>query len=198
MRVASNSCREEFLVMKNLVNFVAFQAVWFAAVVGASQDLWWPGPVAAVVFAIGHMLSPMRARGDALLIAVALGLGAIIDSIFAATGALAYAAPFPSAQLAPLWILALWVGFALTLNHSLAYLAHRPLVATIAGAVVGPISYWSAGRVFGAVKLGDPLWRSVLALSFGWAVAMLVLSLVSRGSVPGSTIASNSSMEKGI
>ena len=168
--------------MKNLVNFVAFQAVWFCAVVGASYGLWWPGPIAALVFAIAHMLSPMRVRDDGLLIVVALLLGVIIDSAYAFSSVLTYAAPFPSSQLAPLWILALWVGCALTLNHSLAYLAHRPLVATIAGAIVGPISYWSAGRAFDAVKLGAPLWRSVIALSLGWAVAMLVLSLVARRS----------------
>lgn len=178
--------------MKNVVNFVAFQAVWFAAVVGASYGLWWLGPIAAVVFAIAHMLSPVRLPGDGLLMVVALLLGAIIDSGYAFSGVLTYAAPFPSAQLAPLWILALWVGFALTLNHSLAYLAHRPVVATVAGAVVGPISYWSAGRAFDAVTLGDPLWRSVIALSLGWAGAMLVLSLVARRSVKISPSASKS------
>ncbi|MFZ2236474.1 MAG: DUF2878 domain-containing protein [Dokdonella sp.] len=182
--------------MKNLINFVAFQAVWFAAVVGASYGLWWLGPIAATVFAIAHLVSPMRIRGDGLLIVVALLLGVVIDSAYAFSGALTYAAPFPSAQLAPLWILALWVGFALTLNHSLAYLAHRPVVATIAGAVVGPISYWSAGRAFDAVTLGDPLWRTVLALSVGWAFAMLVLSLVARRSLRTSTTPETQSTEK--
>lgn len=182
--------------MKNLVNFVAFQVVWFAAVIGASKGLWWPGPVAVVVFAIAHLSSPMRVGGDGLLIAVALLLGVIIDSAYAVSGVLSYTAPFPSTQLAPLWILALWVGFALTLNHSLAYLAHRPLIATIAGAVVGPISYWSAGRAFDAVELGDPLWHSVFALSFGWAGAMLVLSLVARRSVLFPPIGASTSAEK--
>lgn len=182
--------------MKNLINFIAFQAVWFVAVIGASKGLWWPGPVAVALFAIGHLMSPMRVRGDGLLIGVALLLGAIIDSLYAISGVLTYAAPFPSTQLAPLWILALWVGFALTLNHSLAYLAHRPLIAAIAGAIVGPISYWSAGRVFGAVILGDPLWRSVIALSAGWAIAMLVLSMVARRSVHARTIDASKSKEQ--
>lgn len=183
--------------MKNLVNFIAFQGVWFAAVVGASYGLWWPGPIAATVFGIAHMLSPMRSAGDGLLIVVALLLGCVVDSAYALSGALTYAAPFPSTQLAPLWILALWVGFALTLNHSLAYLAHRPVVATIAGAVVGPISYWSAGRAFDAVKLGDPLWRSVIALSLGWALAMLVLSLFStRSGKPALSPSASNGLEK--
>lgn len=182
--------------MKNLVNFVAFQMVWFAAVIGASKGFWWPGPVAVVVFAIAHLSSPMRVRGDGLLIAVALLLGVIIDSVYAYSGVLSYAAPFPSTQLAPLWILALWVGFALTLNHSLAYLAHRPVIAAVAGAIVGPISYWSAGRAFGAVTLGEPVWRSVLALSTGWLAAMLVLSVVARRSVEPSTIAASEPSER--
>ena len=181
--------------MKNLVNFVAFQAVWFAAVIGASTGLWWPGPVAVVMFAAAHLMSHMRVSGDGLLIVVALLLGAVVDSAYAFSGVLAYATPFPNQQLAPLWILALWAGFALTLNHSLAYLAHRPLAAAIAGAIVGPISYWSAGRAFGAVTLGGPVWRSLLALSAGWTIAMLVLSLVARRSSAASTMAVSQAAE---
>lgn len=166
--------------MKFWINFIGFQIVWFAAVLGASKGLWWPGPLAAFVFATVHLLGPMRLRGDASLVIVALLLGCVVDSAYASSGVLRYAAPFPSTQFAPLWILGLWAGFALTLNHSLAYLARRPWVAAVAGAIVGPISYWSAGRAFDAVQLGGPLWRSLVALSVGWTIAMLVLSLVAR------------------
>lgn len=166
--------------MKFWINFIAFQIVWFAAVVGASKGLWWPGPLAALLFVGIHLASPLRARGDGVLVAFALLLGFIVDSTYATGGIMAYAAPFPSTQLAPLWILALWAAFALTLNHSLAWLARRRLYAAIAGAVVGPISYWSAGRAFGAVTLSEPLWQSLLALGIGWMVAMTALSIAAR------------------
>lgn len=162
------------------INFIGFQIVWFAAVVGAGKGLWWPGPVAALVFVVAHLLSPLRRRGDGALVLIALLLGAVIDSTYATGGILRYAAPFPSAQLAPLWILALWAAFALSLNHSLAWLTRNQWIAGLTGAFVGPMSYWSAGRAFGAVSLGEPLWQSLLALSIGWMVAMTGLSLLAR------------------
>ncbi|MEO7936619.1 MAG: DUF2878 family protein, partial [Dokdonella sp.] len=74
----------------------------------------------------------------------------------------------------------LWVGFALTLNHSLHYLNSRPLIVAPLAAVLGPISYYSAGRVWGAVSIAQPVWIALVVLGLCWLVSMLVLSLASR------------------
>ena len=50
-----------------------------------------------------------------------------------------------SLPIAPFWMLALWIAFATTLNHSMRWLMHRPVVAAIGGAVFGPLAYL-AGR----------------------------------------------------
>ena len=161
--------------MRFWINFIVFQLVWFAAVGGAAQGHAWAGPLAFVVFAVAHFATTPRVNGDLRLMLVAIVLGTMADSLMAASGLAVYAAPVPSAQLAPVWIIALWAGFALTLNHSLSWMTRRPLLAAVLGGTLGPLSYLVAGRVWGAVNFAEPLLRSLVVLGTCWFVALLVL-----------------------
>ncbi len=166
--------------MKNWINFIAFQIVWFAAVGGAANSIWWAGPVALVIFAIYHFRSGSAAPGDFKLMWLALALGFAADTLMATSGLSSYSSAVPAAPIAPFWILSLWAGFALTLNHSLNYLNSRPLIIVPVAAIVGPISYYGAGRVWGAVSISTPVWIALVVLGACWFVSMLVLSLASR------------------
>ena len=163
------------------VNVVGFQAVWLASVGGAGAGLAWAGPLAAGLFAALMLRYGGKARADLRLLAVALPLGLLLDSLFAASGWLVYAEAWPWASLAPVWIWSLWVGFALTLNHSMAFLRDRPLAAVALGAVGGPLAYWTAAGAFEAVSFGAPVAWVVGALALGWgAVLPLVFHLDQR------------------
>jgi hypothetical protein len=69
--------------------------------------------------------------------------------------------------LVPVWILALWVAFASTLNVSLAWMQGRYLLSVLFGAGGGPLAYFGAQNI-GAVNLPDTM--SYVALGVGWAV----------------------------
>lgn len=166
--------------MRNAINFVAFQLVWFAAVGGAAHSLWWAGPAAFLVFAAYHLRRGVRARGDLRLMVLALGLGFVTDTLMAATGMSSYASAVPPAPLAPLWILSLWAGFAFTLNHSMHWLTARPLLVSPLAAILGPLSYYGASRVWGAVTITAPLMHAVGLLGLCWLLSMAVLSLAAR------------------
>lgn len=166
--------------MKNWINFIAFQIVWFAAVGGAANAIWWAGPLALVIFALYHFYSGAAVRGDFKLMWLALALGFVTDTLMAGSGLSTYSSPVPPAPFAPLWILSLWAGFALTLNHSLHYLNSRPIIVAPVAAVVGPISYYGAGRVWAAVSIKQPVWIALVVLGICWLVSMLVLSLAAR------------------
>lgn len=157
------------------LNFIFMQLVWFAAVGGAGRGIAWAGPLAFVAFAAAHFAFAPRVPGEWRLMAAAILLGGATDSLMTAAGFATYASPVPSTQLAPVWIIALWAGFALTLNHSLAWMTRRPLMAALIGGVVGPLSYLGAGRLFNAVTFAEPLLRSLAVLGACWFVAMLVL-----------------------
>ena len=88
--------------------------------------------------------------------------------------------------VAPPWIVAMWALFAITLNYSLGWLRGRWILATILGAIAGPLSYWAGVRM-GALEFVDPV-KAVIALAIGWGVATpLLLALAQRfgGAAPG-------------
>lgn len=177
--------------MNNWINFIAFQLVWFAAVAGAGYGFWWLGPLGLLIFGALHFRRGVSVRGDFKLMWLALVLGFVTDTLMAATGMSSYAAAVPAAPLAPLWILSLWMAFALTLNHSMRWLTARPLLVAPLAAIVGPLSYYGAARVWGAVTLIASPSKALGLLGLCWLVSMFVLSLAARrfGRAPDNSVA---------
>jgi hypothetical protein len=172
--------------MKFLFNFFGYEAVWFAAVIGAGRGLWWPGVAAAGVFAILHLIiaaeTPHKRAIDFKLVAAAVGLGVLLDGGLALSGLIDYGADdiaLPPGG-APLWILSMWAAFALTLRHSLGVLSRKPLLAFIVGAIFGPLAYIGAERGWNAAQLAEPTWQATTALAIGWGISMWVLALLAR------------------
>ncbi len=162
------------------INAIAFQIVWTCAVAGAAYGAAWAGPIAVGLFAVYQLRVSRTARSDAWLIAFALVLGGISDSLLANTQIVSYASAWPSEAFAPVWILALWVNLALTVNHSLAVLQRNLYAAAILGALGAPLSYSIAARAWHAVWLAEPLATTLLILAALWAIATPVLCAVAR------------------
>ncbi|WZB77275.1 DUF2878 domain-containing protein [Achromobacter insuavis] len=158
--------------MRFWANLLGYQLVWFSAVIGAGRGLAWPGVVSALVFIAAQLACSVTWRADLKLAAAAMLCGCLLDGALSALGWSVYAA---DAWPAPRWILALWAAFALTLNHSLAYLRPRRWLACGFGAIGGPLAYW--GRAgWQAVQFdappGAPLPR--------WRWAGLILPALTR------------------
>lgn len=171
--------------LANVANVVGYQAVWLASVAGAGIGLAWAGPVVALAFVVATLAFGGKRAQDLRLLAVALPLGILLDTAFAASGWLRYAEPWPWTWAAPAWIWSLWAGFAMTLNHSMAFLRERPLAAALLGLFGGPLAYWAAAGAFDAVSFGAPVAWVMGALAVGWAVVMPALfALDSRLAAP--------------
>lgn len=162
------------------INTVAFQLVWMAAVGGAAHGLWWAGPVAVCVFAAWQLSVSSEARSDVILIALAVAVGAVADSLLAHLHLVRYTSPVPTADFAPVWILALWASLALTINHSLAVLQRDLRIAALFGALGAPLSFSIADRAWHAVKLAEPLPMTLFALAALWTVATPLLAGTAR------------------
>jgi hypothetical protein len=163
--------------MSNLYNFCAFQLAWFACVLGAAQGPSWAGVVAVAVLVAFHLRSaPWWRREVALLVFAAL-IGLSFDSLLAALDWIDYRGATPLPDMAPFWIVALWVAYATTLNVSLSWLKGRLPLAVALGAVGGPLAYLGGARL-GALALTSE-W-AVPALAFGWAVLTPLLVVVAQ------------------
>ena len=174
--------------MHKVINAVLFQLAWFGFVAGAARNMAWLGLI-PLVFLAGHALRDASTRrGDLLLAVAALAIGLVLDGSFARANLLVYADAEPTLVGAPWWILAMWLAFAWTLNHSLTYLQKHLGVAMALGVVAGPFSYYIAGRAWGALEfIGDARMTLVwLAITWGVATGMLVL-LARRFAAPQSS-----------
>jgi len=155
-----------------LLNIVGFQTVWFACVAGAGRGLLWPGLLACAVFAAIVLTLGGKRREDLRALALILPIGIAIDSAFAASGWLAYALPWPWVHAAPVWIVALWIGFILTINHSLDFLRGRPWLAALFGLIGGPVAYAASANVLGAVSFGVAPMLALSAVALAWALVL--------------------------
>ena len=150
------------------VNFVVFQAGWWACVLGAAHDMATAGSLFAVVIIAAHIALVAQPLRELRLVAIALLIGVVWDSALLMSGWLDFHSGFLVPGMAPHWILALWALFAITLNHSLAWLQGRLVAAALLGAIAGPMAYWGGVQI-GAVVFIEPL-NAVLALAAGWAI----------------------------
>lgn len=168
--------------MKLWLNFVGYEIVWFVAVIGAARGLTWPGVLAVALFALWQCAVSSRRLTELKLMALAVGCGLVFDGFLAASGMVRYAVPYPSLPPggAPLWILALWVAFALTLTQCLRYLQKNLWVAALFGGVGGPLVFWCAGRAWGVVHFPAPSGHELTALAVGWGLAMPLLAGMAR------------------
>ena len=155
-------------------NVASVNIGWFGCVLPAAAGMPWVGlPIVGVLVAIHIGLTDARRRE--LLTLLAAGVtGYVLDSAGVLAGAFAFP---PAAQLGgptTLWMVAMWLNFAVCLNVALHWLSGRPLLAITLGALGGPVAY------LGGLQLGGMLAPNGMAPLIGfvalqWAVAMPVL-----------------------
>lgn len=163
-----------------ILNGIAFQLVWMTCVWGGATGQWWLGPIAVLAFAGWHLPRCRDAVGEFWLLVAVAGIGFALDSLWAGSGMLTYETPSPSPSLAPVWIVALWAGFALTLNHSLSFLARRPILAGVFGAVGGPLSFWIGANWWHAVEFSAPAPLVLMVLATAWGLVTPMLLILAR------------------
>lgn len=160
-----------------LTNLFAFQAAWFSGVAGASQGHPWLGPLVTVPLLVYHFTSVRQPRREAAFLLAVTLLGCMLDQLLVAGGLLRYAGTTHPA-LIPAWIVALWIGFATTLNSSLRWLQGKTILAALFGFAGGPLSYWAAARL-GAVEMPHTI-SALAVIAVAWAMLTPLLCLLAQ------------------
>ena len=158
-----------------IAEWVGFQVVWLACALGAAHGRNAPGVVAAALF-IGTVLATKRSpASEALAILSSGAAGLAAESVIVATELIRFAAPWPSPQLAPAWIVALWLAFGATLSAMASLLGHHFVIkASVTGFVAGPLAYWAGERI-GALEVVGSVPLTYFAIALIWAVALPLL-----------------------
>ena len=154
------------------------QIGWFACVLGAAYQMPWVGPVVSLPMVVWHVARSSQRNAELRFVLCAIVIGLILDSVLASAGFIHFASGIVLMGFTTPWMLSLWMGFAITLNHSLKWLVAKPLLAVLFGLLGGPVAYWSGTRL-GAMTFGTA-WPSLIAIGIGWALAMGIFVLVAR------------------
>jgi hypothetical protein len=144
-------------------NALWFQAVWFCAVLGRDNLL----PFAFLLLALHVWLTRLDYRRELRQLLLVGGVGVAADALLSTMGIYQFA----GGVLVPLWLCCLWLAFAAALGRSLAWLAGRPALAALAGAVAFPLNYW-AGQRLGAVEFGYALLPTLAVLAVTWGLLL--------------------------
>lgn len=165
--------------MKMVFNIVAFQLGWFACVLGGATGRPWTAVAVAMILITAHLRIKGWSAREALLVLIVGVVGFFWDSLLVRLDLLVYPSGTLWAQTAPVWIVAIWMLFATTLNVSLAWLKPRLWLAALFGAVAAPLAYLGGAKL-GGVSMPNP-GGAIAALAIGWAVGTpLLLRLSDR------------------
>lgn len=167
--------------MQLVINFIIFQVAWFACVVSAARQMEWIA-VISIILAIGIHLFLVQDRKAELQLVLTAGLiGLLLDSALISLGIFTPTSNWMSDNIAPLWLVSLWMLFAITLNHSLRWLQQRYLIAAVMGFIFAPVAYW-AGQRLGALTFPSDQSPIISLLTIGacWIIITPLLLLASQ------------------
>lgn len=157
-----------------ILNFLLFQTGWFIAVYPASLGLVWFGPIFSLCWLYAHLGIHRNTRyADLLIVIFSSCIGFTLDSLMVLTNVFSFSDNATLGYPSSIWMVALWINLALTLNHSLGWLKEKLVLSSIFGAVGAPLAYY-AGHKFGVIYFQN-ITISMLALSCMWACAMPLL-----------------------
>ena len=150
------------LAQRNLwINFVWYQSLWLTAVAGGPKII-----AALLLLLVAHLLGVECWRSElGLMLGCALP-GCFVDSLLAHLGVFVFS-PAPALMPIPLWLIAIWLGFAGTLRGSLSWLSGRPLLMAILAGIGAPLAYLGAARL-GAVSFPLGMYRTSVIVGAVW------------------------------
>ncbi|GLX81385.1 DUF2878 domain-containing protein [Thalassotalea eurytherma] len=152
-----------------LLNNLAFNAIWFAAIF--FQNLALPFGV----FFIALHCWYFNQQREIFVVIYVLLIGIFVDTLLMQLGVFIFEG---QQYTIPFWLMLIWAAFGATINHSLAFLKKNKQLAFIVGAIFPPLSYF-AGEKFGVVTFGYSTTSTTLLLAIIWAPLLYHLTQVS-------------------
>lgn len=172
-------------LLRLVLHATLFQLLWFACVMGNNLVA-----IASLLFffaAYQQWTGKLQHEWKTILAITITGFSS--DLILAASGAI----QFTHSDTPPLWLLALWAGFATMPLHALRWLGNFPVwLQAITGAFIAPLTYWCGITLGGKMMVNNTAFF-ILGYAATWAILMPLFYLVAKRlrqlpAVPASTV----------
>lgn len=165
---------------KKIINNLSYQAIWWSSVIGAIINRPLIGFYVMLPVLALHFLYIARDKREIFLLIIAAIAGTAMDTLLNLFNIVQYSGTFDFAHwLAPIWITSMWIGFSMTVNHSLSWLNNKKFLGFILGMIFGPLAY-VAGQRYGAVKFVAPDFWPLILLSVLWGVIIPSLYFINE------------------
>lgn len=162
-----------------IINAILFQVTWFACVLGSAKGLVWPAILSCLALIIYQLQPNHRHPSDLKLVGLGIAIGLVTDTAWIQLEFMNFTEQSPFEEITPIWVIILWIAFALTVNHSLSWLNKHPVLPAAAGLVFAPFSYL-AGLKLGAVEYLNDVVLVSACLGITWAITMTILVQASK------------------
>ncbi|MGA1663353.1 MAG: DUF2878 domain-containing protein [Methylophilaceae bacterium] len=153
-----------------LINFILFQSIWFILILAAAHESFYGLVIGLLLILVQYWHGKLMVPDFKLILASVI-VGFAHDTSLNYFKFIQYNIDF-NTYYSPFWIIGLWISFALTINHSLAWLGNKKLLQMIFGLIGGPLAY-IAGEKLGAIYMINTMTLYVLALSWACITPLL-------------------------
>lgn len=160
-------------VYRPWINALLYEGTWLLCVLGRERLV-----VVALGLVVLHVVLCRERRTELLVMAAVGAVGVAVDCALVLGGLFVFD-PAPTFLPIPFWLVVIWLSFASTLRHALAFVVARAPLAIALGAVGGPLSYVAAARL-DAVSLPHGTWPTAAVLAVLWAALMPGLGALVR------------------
>ena len=151
--------------------------VWFACILGAAINETHTAVAFSLLIILFHFYLAKDKKNEIKILLIASIIGFLFDGFLLKSELVLYTNHGWSYSITPLWIIVLWMGFAITLNSSLNWLKKKIKLSALFGAIGGPLAYL-AGEKLEAVTLMTPI--ALIAIVIGWSLITPLLIYISR------------------
>ena len=155
-----------------LFNIALYQMIWLSCVLGGTA-----GSLLGLGLIGLHLLLSAKKADDLKVIAILLATGCLLDGTLQGIGIITFTT---GGWPIPLWLAVIWMGLALVVHHSLAWMKGRYLLCALFGTLGGPLAY-GGGAALGAATFGRGAMVAMVVLGLSWALLWpLVMLLAAR------------------
>jgi len=167
-----------------LIYAIAFQTGWFVCILAGS----WISLTYAIIFLAIHLWiltqkKCMQLRKESLWITSVVMGGLILETLSFSAGFLYLNVPstlFERLTLPPLWLLNLWLIFAIALRNCLAFIFYKPKVTYLLTCVCIPLNYYAGAKLNSDVAINNPYPLSLALITLIWIVFLWFLIYLKR------------------
>jgi hypothetical protein len=163
-----------------IFNALSFYIYWWICFIGSSKEQYYYGPALGILYMLIHFFIIKDKYREFKYIFICMITGFIIETLMLKLNFISYRGILSDKfNIAPLWIVILWMGFGTTVYHSFKWIVGKYKLSFFLGAIFTPIFYISADKI-GSISFNYSILISYLILSLIWGISLLLLIYIAE------------------